>query len=294
LLVEFLPKIKRKLGTGTAYLAALLQTRLLGLRDNLGGVLIRDDDGPLYNPTQGESSRFDWYNKKTGRLYISHFKTAGTAQGKPYDFKLQADLKAEVDATLAPGHKEASRKYLVGVGVDAKTGLPAKAGPKIMKAFMDAGLKYNMIYKGKLTETSAKPLDIRHSQIVLMHRTASQSNPSLTPAQISEKIAGYFQHSNDINQGYLRRTFDSLDDPLARKGGALPTISENEAGPSRRAPEPKKKPAAKKQTAPKPAAKKAAAPEAPTPKPAPPPPVIVTGTRRSARGRVPSRRLDLT
>ena len=127
-----------------------------------------------------------------------------------------------------------------------------------------------------------------------MHRTASQTNPSLTPAQISEKIAGYFQHSNDINQGYLRRTFDSLDDPLARKGGALPTISENEAGPSRREPEP----AAKKKAAPKPAAKKVATPRpvpvAPTPKPAPPPPVIVTGTRRSARGRVPSRRLDLT
>ncbi len=129
----------------------------------------------------------------------------------------------------------------------------------------------------------------------MMHRTASQKNPSLTPAQISEKIAAYFQHSDDINQGYLRPTFDSLDDPLARKGkAALPTISEIEAGPSRRAPEP----AAKKKAAPKPAAKKVAtprpAPVAPTPKPAPPPPIIVTGTRRSARGRVPSRRLDLT
>ncbi len=49
---------------------------------------------------------------------------------------------------------------MVGVGVDAKTGLPAKAGPKITKAFMDVSLKYNMIYKGKLVETSAKPLDI--------------------------------------------------------------------------------------------------------------------------------------
>ncbi len=66
LLVEFLPKIKRKFGTGTAYLAALLQTCLLGLRDNLGGVVIRDDDGPLYSPTQGDSSRFDWFNKKPG------------------------------------------------------------------------------------------------------------------------------------------------------------------------------------------------------------------------------------
>jgi hypothetical protein len=170
--------------------------------------------------------------------------------------------------------------------VDAKTGLPAKAGPKIMKAFMDAGLKYNMIYKGKLTETSAKPLDIRHSQIVLMHRTASQKHPSLTPALISDKIASYFQHSNDINQGYLRRTFDSLNDPLARKGkAAMPTISENEAGPSRREPEPAaRKPAAKKKAAPRPA------PVAPPPKPAPPP-HVVTGSRRSTRERLPSRRI---
>ncbi len=45
-----------------------------------------------------------------------------------------------------------------------------------MKAFMDAGLKYNMIYKGKFLETSVKPLDIWHSQIVMMHRSASQTN----------------------------------------------------------------------------------------------------------------------
>ncbi len=64
---------------------------------------------------------------------------------------LQADLKTEVNATLAPRHKDASRKYMVGVGVDKKTGLPAKAGPKITKGFMDAGLQCNMIYKGKLT-----------------------------------------------------------------------------------------------------------------------------------------------
>ncbi len=97
-----------------------------------------------------------------------------------------------------------------------------------------------------------------------------------------------------MNQGYLRKTFDSLDDPLARKGGALSAISEDEdeAGPSRRAPEP----AARKQAAPKPAARNTAAPkptapEAPPPKPAPPPPAIVTGLRHSARGRIPSRRL---
>ncbi len=79
---ELIRKIKRYLGSGTSYLAALLQTRLLGLRDNnLGEVVIRDDDGPIYNPMQGESSRFDWYNRNSGQMYISHFKTAGTAQG---------------------------------------------------------------------------------------------------------------------------------------------------------------------------------------------------------------------
>jgi hypothetical protein len=160
-----------------------------------------------------------------------------------------------------------------------------------MKAFIDAGLKYHMLYKGKLTETSAKPLDIRHSQIVMMHRAASAKNPSLTPAQISDKIAGFFQHSNDINQGYLRRTFGSMGDALAKKGVQLSAIEEDEAGPSRRPPEPA---AARKQPAPKPAPKKK--PAAPQKKPAPPsqsptPPVIVSGLRRSARGLIPSRKI---
>ena len=78
---EFLPKIKARLGSGTYNLAALLQICLQGLRDNQGGVVIREDDGPIYYPIQGESSRLDWYNTNTGHLYISNFMTAGTAQG---------------------------------------------------------------------------------------------------------------------------------------------------------------------------------------------------------------------
>ena len=114
-----------------------------------------------------------------------------------------------------------------------------------------------------------------------MHRSASQTNPSLTQAQISDEIAGYFQQSNDINQGYLRRTFDCLDNALARKGkAALPTISENEAGPSQRAPQP----TTRKTAAPRPG------PEAPPPRPVPPP-QNATGTSRSSRGGVPSRKL---
>jgi hypothetical protein len=88
---------------------------------------------------------------------------------------------------------------------------------------------------------------------VWKHHDLERKNPTLTASQISDKIAGFFNHGSDINQGYLRNTFDRLDDPLARKGGALPTISEDdEAGPSRLAPEPKKKPAARVKAAPKP------------------------------------------
>jgi hypothetical protein len=80
----------------------------------------------------------------------------------------------------------------------------------------------------------------------------------------------------------LRLTFGSMGDALANKGVQLSAIEE-EAGPSRRTPEPKKMPAARKKVAPKPAAKKDPAPEAPPPKPAPPPHVIVTGLGRSSR-----------
>jgi hypothetical protein len=291
LIKSYLPKIKAKLGAGSmSYLAALLQTKLLGLRDNLGGIEIRTDDGGLYDRTVGESSRRDWYNKNSGRLYISHFKTNKSRLGTPYDFALKdiPELKNAIDHTLRPDHPQADRKYLVGVGVN-KDGLPASVGEKIIQAFRQAGLVYNSVNKGKLKPTSPGPNTIRHAQIVWKHRDLQRKNPSLTAAQVSDRISGFFNHGSDINQGYLRKTFDSLDDPLARKGGALPTISEDEAGPSRRAPEPKEKPAAMKK-----AAKKAAAPEAPPPRPAPPPPAIVTGTRRSARGRIPSRRLDLT
>ena len=76
LLSSFLPKIKDKYGAGsTTYLACFLQVRLWGLRDNLGGIEIRDTDGSIYDPAIGEESRKDWYNRRTGQLYISHFKT---------------------------------------------------------------------------------------------------------------------------------------------------------------------------------------------------------------------------
>jgi hypothetical protein len=54
-----LPKIKEKLGDSTKYLAALLQVKLLGLRDNLVGNEIRESDGKMYDPSTGDSSRAD-------------------------------------------------------------------------------------------------------------------------------------------------------------------------------------------------------------------------------------------
>jgi hypothetical protein len=45
----------------------------------------------------------------------------------------------------------------------------------------------------------------------------TKKNSSLTPTQISEKIGGFFNHSSDINIGYLRKTFDTILDPLAKK-----------------------------------------------------------------------------
>jgi hypothetical protein len=43
---KFLPKIKAKLGNFTPYLATLHQVKLLGLRDDLGGVEVMTGDGP--------------------------------------------------------------------------------------------------------------------------------------------------------------------------------------------------------------------------------------------------------
>ena len=76
-----------KLGSDSvSYLAAVLHTKLLGLRNNYGGTQIWTDDGGLYAITIGESSRRDWYNRRTGRLYIKNFKTYKSRMGTPYDF----------------------------------------------------------------------------------------------------------------------------------------------------------------------------------------------------------------
>jgi hypothetical protein len=74
MLVRYLPKVRSAVGPSTTWLAAFLQVKLLGLRDNLGGIEIRDDDGRRYNPSVGDASRDDRYNRRTGEIYIAHFE----------------------------------------------------------------------------------------------------------------------------------------------------------------------------------------------------------------------------
>ena len=113
LIKSYLPNIKEKLGADSlSFLVALLQTKMLGLRDNLGGVEIRADDRGLYDRAKGEDSRRDWYNKTSGLLYLSHFKTNTRRLGTPYDFALKdiPELKNAIDHTLRPAHPQANRK----------------------------------------------------------------------------------------------------------------------------------------------------------------------------------------
>jgi hypothetical protein len=158
LFTQFLPKVKRVFGgTSTTYLACYLQVQLFGLRDNLGGIEILESDGRKYDPNIGHPSRKDWYNKRTGYLYISHFKTEKSAMGQPYEFQLPQEMRDAINVTLAPGAPEANRKYLVNIGVGELThkersGLPLPVGDKIKKGFKAAGLIYKKPKKGVLAD----------------------------------------------------------------------------------------------------------------------------------------------
>jgi hypothetical protein len=241
LLLSFLPKIKDKYGAAsTTYLACLLQVRLFGLRDNLGGVEMRDTDGSFYDPNVGDASRRDWYNRRSGQLYISHYKTQDASAGKPYDFLLKGDVRKAVDDTLAPGAPQAKRKWLVGVGVGGpkhkhKPGLPLPVGAKISGAFAAVGLTYMTGKSGELRKTAPGPNDIRHAQVIAKYEEIRSKNKTLTAEQISQQIAGFFNHSSSISKGYIRKTFDSLDDPLANKKGVRP---DDVASPARAPPAP--------------------------------------------------------
>jgi hypothetical protein len=85
-----LPAIKAAYGDGSLeYLAALLQSSIIGLRDNLGPVrIVESDDTPHRN----------FYNIKTKRLVIKDFKTA--ASHEPYDLKLAEALHKAIKTSL--------------------------------------------------------------------------------------------------------------------------------------------------------------------------------------------------
>ena len=72
---RFLPKVKEVFkATSTDYLACLLKVHLFGLRDNLGDILIRETDGGIFDPNIRDSSRKNWYNRRTGRLLHKPFQ----------------------------------------------------------------------------------------------------------------------------------------------------------------------------------------------------------------------------
>jgi hypothetical protein len=299
MVVRYLPRIKAALGPPTVRLAAFLQVKLLGLRDNLGGIEIRADDGRRFHPAVGDPSRADWYNRNTGEIYVAHFKTDKSRFGTPSSFKLSQHpgIKAAVDETLASGHPEAGRKWLVGVGRKKDGQIPLPAGPKVKRGFTAAGLVFRQLNNGRLIDTSVTPLDVRHAQVTWKHREMSRRKPSLTATQISQQIAGFFNHASDVNISYVRKTFDSVDSSLATKSGtgvpvaapaALQPIEEEAAGTSAAG-------AAVKKKAPAPQTKKAPAvvpaPEQPAPEqPAAPPPTPPPSGGRPARNRVPSQR----
>ena len=211
LLKETLPRIKRRLGASAQYLAAYLQVHLLGLRDNLGGVRVLDgEDGKVFRTDSPESDRDAWYRLDTGRLYISWFKTNQSKYGEPYDYKLPPYVRDEIEESLAAQPRE----WLVGVG-RKPNGLPKPAGPAVQGAFKAVGFQYT-IMKSKPTLGSPGPLEIRHSQVTWKHEQLRGKGK--TEDEIAKDIARIFNHSADVNRDYIRLTFRSLDDPLARKG----------------------------------------------------------------------------
>ena len=57
------------------------------------------------------------------------------------------EVKADIDRALAPGHPQAKRKWLVGVGVggpkhETRADFPSPAGDIIGKAFAKSGLVF--------------------------------------------------------------------------------------------------------------------------------------------------------
>jgi hypothetical protein len=146
----------------------------------------------------GDPSCDDWYNRRTGEIYIAVFKTGKSIFGTPYSFDLSKhpDINTAVDESLAPDYPEVDRKWLVGVG-RKKHGLPLPIG-------MKRRARFRHMNKGRLIDTSVTPLDVRHAQVTRNHPEQSRRRPPPTATQIQEKIAGFFNRARDDNIGYLQ------------------------------------------------------------------------------------------
>ena len=80
-----------------------------------------ETDGRGFDPTIGDPSSEDWFNKRTGFIYISHFKTDKSAMETPYEFELDQTMCDDIEVTLAPGGPEINRRYLLNIGVNQST-----------------------------------------------------------------------------------------------------------------------------------------------------------------------------
>jgi hypothetical protein len=72
----------------------------------LGVIEIRETHGMKFDPTIGVPSREDWFNRRTGFIYISHFKPDKSAVGTPYELDLDQKMRDTIEVTLAPGAPE--------------------------------------------------------------------------------------------------------------------------------------------------------------------------------------------
>ncbi len=72
---------------------------------------------------------------------------------------------------------------------------------------------------GELKSTAPAPNDIRHAQVIAKYQEFQRKDASLTEDEISKRIASFFNHNAEISKKYLRKTFDSLNSPLATKKG---------------------------------------------------------------------------
>jgi hypothetical protein len=166
------PAIAEHFGAGgEEHLAALLQTTVVGLRDNLGDVRIEKEGG------RGEgTSPPNVYNPKTGRLLIRRFKTSPLYQ--PYDYILPGDVRKTIAASL----ETRPRDYLV-------THTPHTLSLVLKRAFKAVG------------QPGVTVMTIRHSMESDMLRPDAGG---ATGAGLIERVAAQFKHSAAMATMYVR------------------------------------------------------------------------------------------